>query len=214
MLDTQMVVLAAERGETNETQSYEAYAFGDSVSQTETLSAAIAAIYENMGVVYEQGYLSEQLWNRDARDLYLTMTLPAMTWTQEGHEEEMAAMNSLQRGVDIFVYAGVNAGIVDRDLAQSSERAACANVYEELQLTFGNRLLNLTGSKIGYLLYYINLRHPVLCLTGEDTALIITGYTSTDLMIYDPATRKTEQMTQEEAQEYFDDLNTIFVSFS
>ena len=192
---------------------YEASIFGTCVSRTDIFTEAVEAAYDRMGAVYRNGYLSEVLWNRDARDLYLTMTLPAMSWTQEGHEEEMAAMSALERGVDIFIYAGVNAGIVDASAAESEERAACASVYEELRLTFGEHLVNLTGSRIGYLLYYINLRHPVLCLTQEDESLIITGYTSSELMIYDPATRETSRIAQDEAQEYFDSLNTIFVSF-
>jgi hypothetical protein len=213
LLDTEPVVLSAQQSETEKQGTCSTCLYGTCIAESETLCAAIQAAYERMGVVYENGYLSEPLWNRDARDLYLTMTLPAMTWTQEGHEEEMAAMSSLERGVDIFIYAGVNAGVVDRELAQSSERDACETVYEELKLTFGDHLLDLTGSRIGYLLYYVNLRHPVLCLTEEDTALIITGYTSTELMIYDPATRETSGMSQEDAQTYFDNLNTIFVSF-
>jgi hypothetical protein len=213
LLETEPVQFDAQQPEKSAQRSYGTYIYGSCVSENETLTAAIQAAYERMGVVYSEGYLSEPLWNRDARDLYLTMTLPTMTWTQEGHEEEMAAMSSLERGVDIFVYAGVNAGVVDRALAQSSARAACETVYEELKLTFGEHLLDLTGSRIGYLLYYINLRHPVLCLTEEDTALIITGYTSTELMIYDPATRETSRMNQDDAQTYFDQFNTIFVSF-
>ncbi len=195
------------------TDIYSAYLFGRLVCSSENLSEAIAAVYDDIGAVYSGSFLSECIWNRDARDLYLTMTLPTMSWTLEGHEEEMSAMNSLERGVDIFVYAGVNAGIVDEEAAESEERKACATVYEELTMLFGDNLIDLTGSDIGYLLYYVNLRHPVLCLTGEDESLIITGYTSTELSIYDPATRETSSVAREDAQEYFDAYNTIFLSF-
>lgn len=212
MLLKEPVILTAGQS-VQEDARYTASVFGSYVSRTDVFSEAVAAVYDRMGVVYRNGFLSEALWNRDARDLYLTMTLPTMTWTQEGHEEEMAAMSSLERGVDIFIYAGVNAGVVERSAAQSDERAACETVYDELRLTFGDHLIDLTGSRIGYLLYYINLRHPILCLTEEGESLIITGYTSTELMIYDPATRETGRMTQDEAQAYFDRLNTIFVSF-
>lgn len=197
----------------DETEKYTGYVFGEKVGESDILSEAITAVYDGMGSVYENGYMSDVLWNRDARDLYLTITLPTMSWTMEGHEDEMAAMNSLERGVDIFVYAGVNAGIIDEEDAESVEREACASVYEELTLLFGDNLIDLTGSDVSYLLYYINLRHPVLCLTGEDESLIITGYTSTELSIYDPATRETSTVTQEDAQEYFDAYNTIFLSF-
>lgn len=213
MLLKEPVVLNAGQPAEQGQSAYAAYRSGICVSRTASFAEAISEVYDRMGVVYRSGFLSEVLWNRDARDLYLTMTLPTMSWTQEGHEEEMAAMNSEERGVDIFIYSGVNAGVVDRTLAESSERAACDTVYEELRLTFGEHLIDLTGSKVGYLLYYINLRHPVLCLTEEGKSLIITGYTSAELMIYDPATRETNRMAQEEAQEYFDRLNTIFVSF-
>ncbi len=196
-----------------EDEQYLASVFGESLSRTDSLVDAIEAVYTRMGAVYKNGYLSEVVWNRDARDLYLTITLPTMTWTQAGYEDVMAAMTSLERGVDIFIYAGVNEGVVDSDVAQSAEREACESVYEELTLTFGEHLVNLTGSEIGYLLYYINLRHPVLCLTAENESLIITGYTSSEITIYDPATRETYSLEQDEAQEYFDSLNTIFVSF-
>ncbi len=197
----------------SDTATYQAYLFGKVVCSTNTLSEAIAAVYDGMGNVYCGSYLSDCVWNRDARDLYLTITLPTMSWTLEGHEEEMAAMNSLERGVDIFVYAGVNAGIIDEEAAESEERENCETVYDELTLLFGDNLIDLTGSDVSYLLYYINLRHPVLCLTDDDESLIITGYTSTELSIYDPATRETSTVTQEDAQEYFDAYNTIFLSF-
>lgn len=213
ILLNESVMLASEQSGGQGQEAYTAYIFGKCASRTTAFEEAIGAVYDRMGTVYQNGFLSDVLWNRDARDLYLTMTLPTMSWTQEGHEEEMAAMSSQERGVDIFVYAGVNAGVVDRTLAESSERGECDTVYEELCLTFGEHLIDLTGSRIGYLLYYINLRHPVLCLTGEGQSLILTGYTSAELMIYDPATRETSRMAQDEAQEYFDRMNTIFVSF-
>ncbi len=206
------VIVSPTVAENTDTQ-YCAYLFGKLVCSSDTLSEAIASVYDDMGAVYVGSFLSDCVWNRDARDLYLTMTLPTMSWTLEGHEDEMAAMNSLERGVDIFVYAGVNAGIVDEEAAESEEREDCATVYEELTMLFGDSLIDLTGSDIGYLLYYVNLRHPVLCLTDDNESLIITGYTSTELSIYDPATRETSSVTQEDAQEYFDAYNTIFLSF-
>lgn len=190
---------------------YETYSFGERILTTDSSQTAIAKAYDSFGIVKDSH--NSVVWNRDARDLYLTMNLPKMSWTEEGHEDEMAAMSPLERGVDIFVYAGVMTGEISKEKAESEDRKTAASVCEELTGVFGDRLVVLGQCDISNLLYYINLRHPVMALSNDGNAYLLIGYTSTKITYYNPADRSSETITLEEAATRFGALDAYYIAY-
>ena len=120
-------------------------------------------------------------------------------------------MSSLERGVDIFVHAGVLSGEIEQ--ADAKEREKGNSICEELKGVYKERLVALGRCDYQYLLYYINKKHPVLALCNDNTSLLVTGYTSTKLTIYDPADRTTTSYENEEADALFKKLECFFVSY-
>ena len=98
---------------------YEAISYGKRIAKSESPATAMKAVFDSFGTVTYNG---SRIWDRDARTLYLTLNLPKMVWTEEGHEQEMAAMSSLERGVDIFVHAGVLSGEIEQADAKGREK--------------------------------------------------------------------------------------------
>ncbi len=187
---------------------YEAISYGKRIAKSESPATAMKAVFDSFGTVTYNG---SRIWDRDARTLYLTLNLPKMVWTEEGHEQEMAAMSSLERGVDIFVHAGVLSGEIEQ--ADAKEREKGNSICEELKGVYKERLVALGRCDYQYLLYYINKKHPVLALCNDNTSLLVTGYTSTKLTIYDPADRTTTSYENEEADALFKKLECFFVSY-
>ena len=76
------------------------------------------------------------------------------------------------------------------------------------------RLENLRGCTVTQILYYINENHLVLALTGDDSALLLTGYDTKNVMIYNPVTAETTTMAIEEAQNYFSMYDSAFLAWN
>ena len=61
------------------------------------------------------------------------------------------------------------------------------NAMEVLQNALVEKLvLNLTGASPQSVLYYVSCGHPVLAFTEETNAVLIIGYDSKNMIIYDP----------------------------
>jgi len=197
----------------NVEKCYYAYSKGKCFMTADSLSEAIDAVSETFGVVYYADRMDKVVWDRGARNTYITLKLPKMSWTEAGQEAVMESMNCIDRAVDIFVYAGVGSGVVDEELATSPQRLEAANVAEELASVFGENMHVLHEPDIENVLYYIDMEHPVMVLTGNDYAYLLTGYTRYDILIYDPMTRKTSTMAITEAQEIYNELGAIMVVY-
>ncbi|MCR5743722.1 MAG: hypothetical protein K6F92_08420 [Lachnospiraceae bacterium] len=193
--------------------TYYAYSDGKCVGASDSLIEAIWAVSQTFGRVYIDDRMDKVAWDRDARNSYLTLKLPKMSWTEAGQEEVMAAMSCIDRAVDIFIYSAVDAGVIDKEDAQSEERQSAANVAEELQSALGEHLLVLYDPDIDKSLYYVNEGHPVMVFVGEDYAYLITGYTQNDILVYDPMTRKTSTVAIADAQASYNENGAIMVVY-
>ena len=74
-------------------------------------------------------------------------------------------------------------------------------------------ILDLTGASLDEVLYYVNLGNPVYAYTGENSALLIVGYDSANILVYNPDNMSTSKMGMQDATEYFASLGNVFVSY-
>ena len=75
------------------------------------------------------------------------------------------------------------------------------------------RAENLRGSSVTQILYYINENHLVLAVTGDSSALLLTGYDTKNVSVYDPVTSETTTMAIADAQEYFEAYDCAFFAW-
>ena len=74
-------------------------------------------------------------------------------------------------------------------------------------------VLDLTGCKVEELLYYVSKNTPVLAMTGKNQAVLITGYSSSNINYYDMSSNVTRSMTYGKADEWFAENGSIFLAY-
>lgn len=180
------------------TGGYYVYAHGGFLTREGSLSEAVTAAYDNMGVVVDSS--QTYLWTRNARDVYKTLSLGLVE--AASNEESLAAALRM-----VIQYEG--GGQADTAGELESGKSAAQVLTDALP---GRTILDLSGCTIPHLLYYINENHPVLVLTGEGSARVILGYDSTNVTVYDPFGNQTYKMTQDEASQSFAAFGNRFFS--
>ena len=88
------------------------------------------------------------------------------------------------------------------------------NAMEVLQNALVEKLvLNLTGASPQSVLYYVSCGHPVLAFTEETNAVLIIGYDSKNMIIYDPEKGKPYKAGMNDSTEYFETCGNRFISY-
>lgn len=164
------------------------------------LSSAIEKAYDEMGVVVSSS--GSYVWTRGTRPLNKTITVEEQSCE--------AADESLKTSLEILVKSeggdyGNAAKLLDDGNTPAEAIAECMNGE--------GRVLDLRGCTVGQMLYYISLGHPVLAVIDDARAVVLTGYDSRNITIYDPFGELTGQLTQDEANEYFTQHDNNFICF-
>lgn len=179
------------------TDGYYAFARGRSLGVSDTMAEAIEQVFDYAGVVTEAN--RSVCWNRDARELYVNL----------GINERKAEDPEHTLGVCTQIFLE-NKGLYYSDL---EEQLGEIGPKEFLQQVLEEEMIDLEGCQVSWLLYYINAGSPVLALTGEDSAVLLVGYDTSHVVIYDGVQDKYT-MTIEEAQTYFAESGNRFISYS
>ena len=179
-------------------EQYYVYARGKLKTVLSNLSAAIRAAYDEMGTVLDEN--QNYLWNRDSRALYKTLKMP--------EKEPVTSENSLAACIEMMLeYEGQDFSQAAARLQQGESPFA---VLSELE---GCRIMDLYGSQVGYILYYINLGTPVLAVTGDSSAVLVIGYETNSLTYYDPVTAQNVKLSMDEAEEFFAGSGNAFLTY-
>lgn len=186
-----------ERGEDFK-EVYYVYGGGKLHSIKGNLAEAIREAYDVMGAVISTS--QTYLWSRSSRPLYKTLSFENESTQSEAGTLEAALRIMLK--LEGASYEGIQ-----------TELIAGKSPLTILDSRMNNRGVNLYGITVQQALYYVALGHPVLAVTGNDTGLLIIGYETTKITVYDPNGGATLEMTMEEAEEYFAGYGYNFVSY-
>ena len=74
-------------------------------------------------------------------------------------------------------------------------------------------VLDLSGVSLTDVLYYVSRGYPVMAMTGQDTAVIITGYDSRNTVIYDPKLGGTYKLGLNDSKELFERAGNRFITY-
>lgn len=180
-----------------EDTAYYVYGNGGVLGVYTGLREAIQKAYDSMGVVLT-GEM-ENCWNRDSRALTKSIALDK--------QEAVPAEQTLAAAMELLLRPE---GISQTDL--TAKLNAGLSPVDILTETAGDRVESLYGCTVAQILYYLNLGQPVMAVTGDREALIITGYTTNSVNVYDPATALTEEWSMERAEEYFAQEGNRFIT--
>ena len=184
------------------TDLYYVYSRGKLQQIDESLADAINTAYDQMGVVVDDR--ASYVWTRGTRALNKNLTFEEQTAS--------SAADSLRSCIEILVASeGGNTSQLGASLEEGME---VDDVITRAMEGATGRLENLRGCTVTQILYYINENHLVLALTGDDSALLLTGYDTKNVMIYNPVTAETTTMAIEEAQNYFSMYDSAFLAWN
>lgn len=173
--------------------SYYVYGFGGVLGVYDNLRTAIGQAYDALGVVVS-GEL-RMCWNRDSRDLIVNLSVT---------EGEPRAQ-SLAAGIELLL-SGEGIAVTGCE----EKLAAGESPVEILEEAVGDRAVDLYGCTLPQVLYYLNLKQPVLAVTGDSTGYVIVGYTSNTVTLYDPATAQRMEWNMGEAETFFAERGNRF----
>ena len=74
-------------------------------------------------------------------------------------------------------------------------------------------VLDISGCTVEEILFYVSKGSPVFAMTGTDSAVLVTGYTSGSIYYYDPQTHSTRSKSYKDADDWFRKAGYIFFTY-
>lgn len=179
--------------------TYYVYVKGEIAASTENVAEAVKIANETMGVVLDSD--QRYIWKRARKTAQPRLSdIAAST--------EDASAGSIAQCINVMLQKeGVNMNV--QALLESGEtpKSVLRNTLKE------RTVLDLTGCSTDEILYYVSLGTPVFAMTGNDSAVLVVGYDSTGVLLYEPGTDATVRKTLAEADALFANAGNVFFTY-
>lgn len=177
---------------------YYAYARGHVVAATDSATEAIAAANEHMGVVV--GSSQQYIWKR-ARKAAQTAIPITIGEADVNGSSIVKAVNGMLESENLNIAVGslLASGSTPKQVLKDAIQDAA--------------VLDLTGSDLEAVLYYVNRGTPVFAMSSDTQAVLVVGYDSSNVTLYDPVTGENVKKSMEEAQEMFAQAGSIYFAY-
>ncbi len=179
--------------------TYYVYVKGEIAASTENVAEAVQIANETMGVVLDSD--QRYIWKRARKTAQPRLSdIAAST--------EDASAGSIAQCMNVMLQKeGLNMNV--QALLESGEtpKSVLRNTLKE------RTVLDLTGCSTDEILYYVSLGTPVFAMTGNDSAVLVVGYDSTGVLLYEPGTDATVRKTLAEADALFANAGNVFFTY-
>ncbi|MCD8248968.1 MAG: hypothetical protein LUC60_03810 [Lachnospiraceae bacterium] len=182
---------------TEGTDLYLAYGFDGKALGYETLAEAVISAYDSMGSVW-QG--ESRFWKRGTMQTRVTLS-------GFDEEEEIAGDTALEKCLQRLLKEEQNYTDV------SACRAAGMSVSGICEQELGERACILPGCTLEMALWYVDQGVPVLVITGEEDALLIVGYDSSNIVCWDPDSTELQTMGRTDSATEFEEAGNLFFTY-
>lgn len=196
ILEEERTVAIKEDGST---KHYYVCVKGDVVLATDDVTEAVTAANDSMGVVI--GDNLQYVWKRSRKSAQPALPDIAVGAEDAGAGSIAQCINAMleKEGINISVNALIEGGETPKSILN--------NTMKDMQV------LDLTGCNIEEVLYYVSCGSPVFSMTGSTDAVLIIGYDSNSVVIFDPALGTTYRKTLTEADEMFTAAGNVFFTY-
>ena len=196
ILEEERTVAIKEEGST---KHYYVCVKGDVVLATDDVTEAVTAANDSMGVVI--GDNLQYVWKRSRKSAQPALSDIAVGAEDAGAGSIAQCINAMleKEGINISVNALIEGGETPKSILN--------NTMKDMQV------LDLTGCNIEEVLYYVSCGSPVFSMTGSTDAVLIIGYDSNSVVIFDPALGTTYRKTLTEADEMFTAAGNVFFTY-
>ncbi len=176
---------------------YYVYALGKITGAYEDPAEAIRKADEQMGVVVSASHMV--VWERSGSFLMNSIA---------GLEMQEATSKVSNLAACAYMVLKANHFSVDAQKMSAKNRS----LYEMLG-QYMNEPVNLTGLTLEQVLYFVSSGKYVIGMTGKSTAVVICGYDTKTVSIYNPANGKKETIGRAEMEKTFHDAGDKYVSY-
>lgn len=178
---------------------YYVYARGKVLLATREVSEAISSADKNLGIVLNEQ--NKYVWKRSRAN-------QRNPFTNLEFSESDRAENAVIKCISVMLMREEK-GINVSELVSAGQTPA-----EVLRNTLTEaEVFELSGNNVEELLYYIDEGTPVFALTGNNQAVLLTGYSSTKIFYYNPMTETTHSVSYEDADAMFGAAGSRFIAY-
>lgn len=177
---------------------YYAYAKGEVLFVSDDLTDTISVANEQMGVVI--GARQQYIWKRARKTAQSALEVNVGGEDAEGTSIAKCVSAMLEReSINISVTALISQGKTPKEILETTMQDVTA--------------LDLTGCVLDEVLYYVNLGTPVFAMKSDSEAVLMVGYDSSSVSLYDSSSGVTAKMPMEEAAEMFTNAGNVFFGY-
>lgn len=184
---------------TEENKRYYVYAKGDVTLATDSISEAIRKANEDLGVVIDEK--QQYVWMRARKNYQAAFTDIAPADSDAGSENIIKCISAM------LVREGEGISVTDLIAQGYTPKQVLENTLKN------SVVFDLTGCTVEEIIFYVSCQKPVFAMTGSNSAVLITGYSSDSISYYDPDSGATKTMGQEEANQWFASAGNIFFTY-
>lgn len=175
---------------------YYAYANGRVVEASSSISDVIGAANEEMGVVV--GSRQQYVWKRSRKTQQTAIDIPVEAAAADSIGGALSGMLAVE-GIHVDGTRLLEAGSTPREILGDALPDAV--------------ILDLTGSNLEEILYYVNLGTPVFSMSSGSGAVLVVGYDSSTVTLYDPVSDSNSRVSLTDAQNMFDQAGNIYLAY-
>ena len=177
------------------TGEYIVYALGEVEGFYKNAGEAIIRADDLVGVVYDLNqYL---IWERG--------------FTKAANEIKDIVSNENVISGDSFKAC---ASVLVKHRSKGENISSNISGFELLQEYFGDSYVNLTGATLDQILYFVSEERPVIAKTNYNYYVVIIGYNSNSITIFDPLTGNRQNINKEQIEEQLIEYGSIYISYS
>ncbi|MCR5430997.1 MAG: hypothetical protein K6E95_00395 [Lachnospiraceae bacterium] len=177
---------------------YYAYSFGRIIEASSSAAKAIAAADEGVGTVIDRN--GQVVWERGIKNIRAEIKDIRTVRASVDLDSRKAAMKML------LEYRSVDADPSDYSREKES-------MYSWLQRKLKTTVVDLTGITLDEMLYYVYKGRPVIAIRPDGDAVVVYGYDSTSISVYDPLRDRTYKNSLKDAAQSFSTAGNIFISY-
>lgn len=181
-------------------EQYMVWSFGDIILLTEDCAEAITLADRSDVVGTVMNEAGRVVWERGVKfSADLVASIAGVSCKETGLTSRQAVVQMMAAGV----------GVQLSGAAFTEDRS----VKDFLEAETGMRVLEISGITLDEALYYVYKGVPVFAMVDGRDAVLITQYSATTVVVYNPKEGKKETLSLSEAEEMFLDAGNVFVSF-
>ena len=189
---------------------YYVYAKGKIAGIYSSASEAVEIAGNLYGVVTnkQMAYVWESS-NRKASTKITSLEIISETTPKADSEEdtpETGNTSSYVKCIDMMLQSG---GVYKSSEEEIRRKSLARVLSDNLEAD----VLDLSGVSLSDVLYYVSRGYPVMAMTGQGTAVIITGYDSKNTILYDPEEERVYKLGMNDSKELFEKAGNRFVTY-